>query len=147
VSGSPADIDTSDEPSVVPAAPSRPADETVLGMTRDTWAIMVERKIDAFDLAHRQRAEAQDANFVAFKGEALDVLKRVVEVLERMEHHEWLFRDQRTDINTNTRQIGVHDDQLAALKLKVAALEQGHADHAATIVKLNEAAAKRAKRK
>lgn len=132
------DIDNMfDEPSEVPAAPSRPVDNSrIMGMPADTWAVGIERKIDKLDAAQRERLDEQSANFGAFKSEVLDVLKRVVDVLERQERQEHQLRDHRVDINANTSALGTHDDQIAALKRDVAA-------HSTEIEKLKRAAVKR----
>ena len=127
------------EPTPKPA-PSRPTDNTrIMGMAPDTWALMLERKIDAFDNSQRERADQHVANFNAFKSEVLDVLKKVVEVLQRQEQHEKQLGEQRVDINVNTRAIGAHDDQIAQLKRDVAVND-------ARIAKLETAAKKRLRR-
>ena len=121
--------DKFDEPSEVPAMPSRPADEhpagtRIRGVAADDWALGIERKLDAVAKAQIEALQESAESNRVMANEVRAGFAKVLELLKTQEQHAREIRELRTDTNANTRRIDEHADQLAAHRTEIEKLKK-----------------------
>lgn len=111
----------SDEPSTLPPAPSRPADDhhtgaRIRGVSADDWALGIERKLDAITKAQIDALQESAESNRAMANEVRQGFAKVLEVLKMQEQHGRDIRDLRSDVNGHARELAEHRAEIEKLK-------------------------------
>lgn len=119
-------FDYRDEPSDVPAAPSRPADDIppgtrIRGVAADDWALGIERKLDAVARAQIEALHESAQGSRAMAHEVREGFAKVLELLKTQEEHTRDIRDLRSDVNGHARELAEHRAEIEKLKKSAAA--------------------------
>ena len=118
--------ETFEEPSDVPAMPSRPASEPrIAGVAAEVWASGIERKLDALARAQVDALHESAQNLRALAGEIRDGFARIGEVLKTQEQHGREIRDLRTDVNKLERDVAANSKEIEKLRKSATARLKG----------------------
>lgn len=114
------DFDT--EPTPLPPAPN---ETRINGLPADTWALMIERKIDALFDAQREALQQLAETVATSNKEVSDGFRRILETMKSIERHETMLREDRLDINTLDGKFNALRDRVDKLE-RVAAPKKRH---------------------